>query len=288
MSIQALSSGGCYVPSTPRAEKFNQRPQESRADECAKHDDDGSRSHRRGGGMSALFDALADELRAIAQPAATPQPASTAPATTDAPAATDPTATDATPATDPKPAKPIDLRDALKGFAEALFDGLRDVASEGRDAGGCGHHGRGHGWGRGGMSRLADRIEALAQKLAAAATPAAPKTEPAPAAPVAASETPATPATTEPAATTTTTTTATTATTTDTVQADKAKAVATAAPSGLEASFATLWHALNPDRLQEQGGLSDLLAFLHRLADRLDGERSGGDGSTGLLVDTVA
>ncbi len=304
MSIQSLSSASCSVYSAPRAENLR-RPQHAERDESGRGCGEPPRPERRHGGMGALFDALSEELRALARPAAEPKPA-------EAAAGTKPVATDARPVADTpaadktEPAKEArdcacvdeakekkekqpDLRTALKDFTEALFDSLRELAGDSGRGHGC--HGRGHGWGRGGMSSLADRIEALAQKLAAGAAPAAPTT-PAPS-PSPAPQPPAvTPAPQAPVATTEVAATVAAPAAqpvSDTIQVDPTPLVAKAEPSDLEESFASLWKALDPDRLkkEEGGSLSELLAFLRRMADRLDGDHPG-KGGTGQLVDTVA
>jgi hypothetical protein len=59
-------------------------------------------------------------------------------------------------------------KEALHAFAHELFSALRPTP----DATGKGHHGRGFAWGRTSLGDLAERIEALAQRLAGAATPA--------------------------------------------------------------------------------------------------------------------
>lgn len=274
MSIQSLSSASCSVHSAPRAENLR-RPSHAERDESARGCGEEPRSQRRQGGMGALFDALSEELRALAKPAAA------------TPAKDCACADEAEERKDEQP----DLRAALKDFTEALFDSLRELAGDSGRGHGC--HGRGHGWGRGGMSSLADRIEALAQKLAAGAAPAAPAAPaqeapaatPAPPAPVAAPEV-ATPVT---ATVTAPVTVPAAEPVSDTIHVDPTPLIAKAEPSDLEESFASLWKALDPDRLkkEEGGSLSELLAFLRRMADRLDGDRPG-QGGTGQLVDTVA
>lgn len=289
MSIHALSSGTCNAHAAPRAEAVRRHHHHDHGDRAEARrgcGDDEARTPRRHGGMAALFDALGDELRALARPApAEAPPAAPAPAkATDCrcdDTAAEPSAPEAA-----GPAKP-DLREALKDFAEALFDGLREIATDSRH-GGC-HPGRGHGWGRGGVGgNLAERIEALASRLAAEAKPplatatdakpAVPTSTPAPA-PVAATPSTAVPIAAdplvaEPPAVVT--------------EAAPATPPAAVAPSALESSFATLWKALDPARLEESGGLADLLAFLRRLSDRLDGDDRPRRDGMGQLLDTVA
>lgn len=273
MSIQSLSSASCSASPAPRAENLR-RPPHAERDESRHGCGEEPRPQRRQGGMGALFDALGEELRALARPAAQAQ---AAPQAEDCACAG---------AADAKKDKQPDLRAALKDFTEALFDSLRDLAGDRGRGHGC--HGHGHGWGRGGMSGLADRIEALAQKLAAGAPPVAPAT-PAPQAPAAA------PAPQGPVATTAVATPVAgtvaapaAAPVSDTIHVDPTPLVAKAQPSDLEQSFASLWKALDPDRLKEDGGsLGELLALLRRMADRLDGDRCG-KGGTGQLIDIVA
>jgi hypothetical protein len=165
------------------------------------------------------------------------------------------------------------VRDALGDFTGELFDALR--AEGGREVGhGPGRHlQRGHAWGHYRGGDLAARIEALAATLGAGSTAPAEPAPPADTAPVdavtdgvvqAAPE----PATTEPAETAP-----------SAAEAPAQPAVA----SPLEASFAALWQALNPEAGDAAG--ADLAQFLNALAERLG---AGEPVSVGGLVDTTA
>jgi hypothetical protein len=61
---------------------------------------------------------------------------------------------------------PGSRREALQAFAHELFNALRPTP----DASVKGHHGRGFAWGRTSLGDLAERLEALAQKLGGGTT----------------------------------------------------------------------------------------------------------------------
>ncbi|HSV70479.1 MAG TPA: hypothetical protein VLI72_10220 [Methylibium sp.] len=160
---------------------------------------------------------------------------------------------------------------ALHDFTGALSEALRTEG--GREVGhGPGRHvQRGYAWGRQGGGDLAQRIEALATRLAGAAAPGEAVTADAADAPVAA-PTDAPPVTD---------------TAVDTPAAPLADAAAVpTAPSALEASFAALWQTLQPTATAGTDGTAvDLIGFLHTLAQRLGAAAAPAVGS---LVDTTA
>jgi hypothetical protein len=161
------------------------------------------------------------------------------------------------------------VRDALADFSGELFDALR--ADSGREVGhGPGRHlQRGHAWGHYRGGDLAARIEALAATLGAGG--AAP-VEPVPdaAAPAEVAPDGAAPAEAD-------------------AEPLPAEEITTEAPppplaaSPLEASFAALWQALNPDAADTAA--ADLASFLNALAERLGGSAPA---PVGGLVDTTA
>lgn len=168
------------------------------------------------------------------------------------------------------------VRDALGDFTGELFDALR--AEGGREVGhGPGRHlQRGHAWGHYRGGDLAARIEALAATLGAGSTAPAEPAPPADTAPVDAVTDGVTPAAPEPA-------------TTEPAEPAETAPSAAEAPaqpavaSPLEASFAALWQALNPEAGDAAG--ADLAQFLNALAERLG---AGEPVSVGGLVDTTA
>ena len=139
-------------------------------------------------GRHALMNALSEALASLGS-AATSGAAETA-ATDDA----------AAPA-----ATTREQKEALHAFSHELFNALRPTS----DGLGKGHHGRGFAWGRTSLGDLAERLEALAQKLGGA-TPAPAGTTTSTPNPVDASTEPGTTGSTS----TTTTGTTTTGTTT--------------------------------------------------------------------------
>ena len=207
-------------------------------------------------------------------------------------------------------------KEALHAFAHELFNALRPTP----DATGKGHHGRGFAWGRTSLGDLAERIEALAQRLAGAATPAggtAPAAPaagdggtPAPASTGAASTAagstgttldaaaqPATGATGSTGTTgTTTAQTAGAATAAPTVTTPTSTPTASAAPatggeSPLLAAFRRLAASLQgsaPDAGSAASPADALAALLHRMAQALVPDGPAEPPVSGSLIDVTA
>lgn len=169
------------------------------------------------------------------------------------------------------------VRDALADFSGELFEALR--VDSGREVGqGSGRHlQRGHAWGHHRAGDLAARIEALAATLGAAGAAGAAAVEPVPdvAAPVEAAPDITAPDIAAPVETDA-----------EPLPAEEITPELPAPPlaaSSLEASFAALWQALNPDAAGTAA--ADLASFLNALAERLGG---GAPAPVGGLVDTTA
>jgi hypothetical protein len=158
--------------------------------------------------------------------------------------------------------------EALHDFRHELFAVLRPAEGEGP-----GRHGRGFGWGRTSLADLADRIDALAQKIGGAPAPAPPPP----------ADTATTPAvtTTNPEATT------------PEAQAPVAPSVSTDsdARSALLSAFQTLTVKLGGSTTGAEGSGSaaeSLAALLHRIAQALRGDDAATTPAAGSLVDTTA
>lgn len=161
-------------------------------------------------GRHALMNALSEALSSLGS------------AATSATSETDSTDDAAAPA-----ATTREQKEALHAFAHELFNALRPTS----DGPGKGHHGRGFAWGRTSLGDLAERLEALAQKLGGATATPTPSPTPTPN-PVDASTDPVTTGGTS----TTTTGTTTTGTTTTGTAATGTATATTAATSTVAAS----------------------------------------------------
>ncbi|MEO5697592.1 MAG: hypothetical protein ABIQ60_10725 [Burkholderiaceae bacterium] len=246
----------------------------------ARRRDDPESSHRTEPGRSvgrsghhALVDALKQALGSLT-PAS--EPSSTAPAL---PAA--------------RVSSSHELKDALHEFAHALFGALRPAAG---DDAGPGRRGQGFAWGRTDPADLAQRLDAVIQRLQAGQVPA--ETEGssaiAPAAPTPADDPTAVGADTDISV-------IAAASAMPVVNADVAPAasdttisavVATPAGSKLTAAFERLSQALAPsDTSSSAGSVSTtdrLVELLQRLASALRGDNAGDLPPTGSLLDVTA
>jgi hypothetical protein len=135
---------------------------------------------------------------------------------------------------------------ALHDFVHELFAGLRPTESEGR-------HGRGFAWGRTSAADLAQRLDALVQRLQGAPTPA----EAAPVEP-----TPQTP-----------------------------RSAGDAADSPLRSAFNRLIAARNPGETPAEGGVDGadaLIALIQRMSRALAGDSVADAPVAGSLLDVTA
>jgi hypothetical protein len=218
-------------------------------------------------GRHALMNALSDALATLGAAAGT----------TGETAAADGTTTSAV--------KTPEQKEALHAFAHELFNALRPTP----DSTGKGHHGRGFAWGRTSLGDLAERVEALAQKLTGATAPSAgtaPVTPTAGNAPTTGSTTGASAATATPTATSATPTVTAPATTTTSA------AATTSGESVLLSAFRRLTASLNgsaPDAGAAAASPAEALAaLLHRMAQALVPDAHTEPPASGSLVDVTA
>ena len=183
---------------------------------------------------------------------------------------------------DPSLVRTPEQKEALHAFAHELFNALRPAP----DATGKGHHGRGFAWGRTSLGDLAERIQALAQKLAGAATPAAGTAPLTPAAGDGATTAPAstgaaspatgsTGSTVDSAAPSVTGAIGTTGTTGTTETAGTTGTTQTAGAASAAPTVTTPTPTANPG--PSTGAESPLLAAFRRLAASLQGSAPDGD-----------
>jgi len=252
LALQSLASSPSSACSAAdgaalRRKADDARPDDSRPGEAAKAPK----------GRHALLAALTDALEGLAAaPAGNPASA---------------------PADEPAPAD-RESKHALHAFVHELFAALRPAESEGRT-------GRGFAWGRTSSADLAQRLDALVQRLQGGAAPApsepdavAPPDAPAPAATAAA----ATPAPDTPA------------TATASQAAPPVDSSATPpTPIGVDPLLSAFQELLAVRQPAEGGGVSAggtdaLVAFLQRMAQSLGGHAASGSAPPGTLLDVTA
>ena len=188
---------------------------------------------------------------------------------------------------DPSLVRTPEQKEALHAFAHELFNALRPAP----DATGKGHHGRGFAWGRTSLGDLAERIQALAQKLAGAATPAAGTAPLTPAAGDGATTAPASTGAAAPA-------TGSTGSTVDPAAPSATGAIGTTGPTGTTGTTPTAGAAsaaptvttptptANPG--PSTGAESPLLAAFRRLAASLQGSAPDGGAAVASPADALA
>jgi hypothetical protein len=252
MSIHGSTDAACAAHATSEV------TQRHRHHEARRHDDDGVSESRRPQLRHALADAISDAFAELTPAGQTPA------------AGADAASKEAT----------VDRRaqaEALHDFRHELFAALRPAEGEGP-----GRHGRGFAWGRTSLADLADRIDALAQKIGGSPAPA--PTSP--------------PETATPSAETATPPAATTPTPDATAPDAQAPAVPSAsastdsdATSALLSAFQALTAKPGDSTSGAEGSGSaaeSLAALLHRIAQALRGDDAATTPAAGSLVDTTA